>query len=323
VVVPPSPSLSKIGSVRVRAEIYLDPKTNPRRHNIVEGHNSFALAVHQEDSVRGTVLASDNTWLGIKTPPGVITHRQWTDVDFWYDGVGAAEIRVDGVRAASSYDSAHLMRGPLAGPVRGVGALGVFVGHWAVVDRPTENDRYTFDGYIRRPQVYKRDDHDLLDLLDPCCKTDPAFAHKLAETLRERGLGLEGIQKTLDEIHALGAGLFRDLIGGDEARAGDLQRLLQQYLYGLRHRRDGIPLEPSLRRLLGWIADHATRDGLKAAVERYTALIGKLPLSEKEIDELTKQMCFGGTKETIEREVKRLVEDETWRKRVEKFRRER
>ena len=93
-----------------------------------------------------------------------------------------AEILVNQARVASSYDASFLTGPPLVGAVRGVGPHGVFIGHW-----PEPSDVYTFNGYIRNVQVYKRDKlEDLLKLLDPCCTSDLKFWYELRDKLRTR-----------------------------------------------------------------------------------------------------------------------------------------
>lgn len=314
VVIPPSSSLQRIGAVRVRAQIYMDPQGRPRRHNIVEGHLSFALAVQPDLSLRGSFWVPRDRWIGIQTPPGTVVPRRWTLVEYWYDGVCNAEILVNGTRVASSFDATALHSGPLSGPVSGIGPLGVFVGHWAAMQ-----DLHTFDGYIRRVQVYKRDDiENLLKLIDPCCMPDMKYWHELINRLEKRGYTPKAGRNTLDQMMAQGAEVMVSITNGNEQRTTELQQLLRQYLYAVKFRRNGVPIEPPVRRLLKWILEHATSEQLEAARNMVSALREQLPMDQRELGELAQRMCFGSMKENIEKEVRRLAEDPEWQARIRK-----
>src|SRR5690606_29750482 len=70
VVIPPSPSMERMGAVRVRVLAYLHPSGHAaHRHNLVEGEHSFALFMNSNRSIQGTFLAPDGRWIGIKSAP--------------------------------------------------------------------------------------------------------------------------------------------------------------------------------------------------------------------------------------------------------------
>lgn len=314
VVVPPSESLRRIGAVRVKAQIYFDPQGAARRHNIVEGHLSFALFIDPDGSLVGSVLTPSHQWLAGKTAANAVPPQAWSVVEFRFDGHSRAELLVNGQSLPVLPYTAALIARPRPGPVRGIGPLGVFIGHWADLD-----DRYTFDGYIRRVQVYKQDDYDLLDLMDPCCKVDPKFWHEFVDMLAARGCNPAEF-KELDAITAFGRDLVSSLTGGDEDAARELDQLLRQYLFATKHRGRTVPIEPAFRRLAEWIVDHQSRDQMKGVAERLPALIDSLPLNTKEMADLAERLCFGRVKDALENEVKRMTDDPEWAKRTEKFR---
>jgi hypothetical protein len=311
IVVPPAKSLQRIGAVRIRARVLTTSKGGgAQRQNIVEGHLSFAFFVNPDLSLQGTFLSPSNNWTGIRTPPRAIVPNKWFQVEFWYDGISAAQILVDGVAVADAYDPASQQNGTMTGPVRGVGAHGVFIGHW-----PEKDDRYTFDGFIRDVQFFKRDDEeDLLKLLDPCCLRDLREVYKAGEDLRKQGYDLRYGRKVLDEIVAAGTELMGSWRGGDAQATQELNDLMRQFLHAVRHR-NSTPLGPSLRPLLEWVADHASSSELTNTSERMTKLLEGLPLKPEQILELGNKLCFGKLKDGIEEEVKRLDKDPRWQER--------
>jgi len=316
VVVPTSPILRRMGAVRTRAQVYLNPRgTTPRRHNIVEGHLSFAFAVYPDLSLKGSFLAPDDQWIGVQSRANIFPLRRWNLVEFWYDGVGAAAITLNNQTVASTAVPNALLSRPLAGAVRGIGPLGVFVGHWAALD-----DRYTFDGYIRRLQVWKRDDDDFRKLMDPCCHPDPKMWDELAKKLADAGFDVvKDGQRVIDELTETGASLFRALTGGDPQRATQLRALLDQYLYAVQQRKNSVPIEPAMHGLCEWIAAHASRDQLQKTVREVPDLVGKIPLDEKDLDDLAKRLCFGELRDKTLAEIQRMSADKTWHERLARF----
>jgi hypothetical protein len=341
VVVPPSNSLDQLGAVRVRVLFSLAPAAAARRHNLVEGHRSFALFVNANRSIQGSFLAPDDTWLGIRSAPDIVQPGQWQWAEFWYDGVGEAEILINDVRVAHGYRAAlplkafnyplridlarlydltrhlHLfwLLRPLAGPVRGVGPLGLFVGHWAETD-----DRFTLDGHIRRVQVYKQDDlEDLMKLIDPCCMPSMEELHDIVKTLVAGGLDPEEALKNLNDLKAVAAAFVGNLAAQREDLSTELKRLTDQLLFAIRDRGRSVPIEPPLRRLIAFMLEHATREQIEGLPPQVTPILDRLGIDPATIDKLAGRMCFSSVKERLEKEAGRIADDPAWRDRFDKF----
>jgi hypothetical protein len=315
VVVPPSPSLAEIGALKTRCRIYTTPKGGgAQRQNIIEGHLSFAFFINPDLSLQATFLDSTSNWTGIRTPARAVVPNRWFELEYSYDGISAAEILVDGVRVASSYSPANLIGPPMLGPVRGIGPRGVAIGHW-----PEPDDRYTFNGYIRDVQVYKRDDvEDLLKLLDRCCLKDLTGIYDLTRKLRRKGYDLNYANRLRQQLVAEGSQLAASLRGTSEAASIELQGLLQQFLYAM-SRRGSVPLGPSLRPLMNWMAARLDPQEFDDLLARMQGFVKELPVTEDELQELAKGLCFSKLKDALEEEAKRTEKDPDWKKLRERF----
>lgn len=315
VIVPPSPSLAEIGAMKTRCRIYTTPKGGgAQRQNIVEGHLSFAFFINPDLSLQGTFLDPTSNWAGIRTAPRAIVPNRWFEVEYWFDGISAAEILVDGVRVASSYNPPNLIGPPMLGPVRGVGPRGVAIGHW-----PEPDDRYTFHGYIREVQLYKRDDvEDLLKLLDRCCLRDLTDIYALARKLRGKGYDLNYAKQLRQQLVAEGSQFVASLRGTSEQASNELGALLQQFLYAM-SRRGSVPLGPSLRPLLEWMAEHLDPQQSDDLLARMQGFLKDLPVGEDQLQDLMKRLCFSKVKEAVDEEVKRTERDPKWERLRERF----
>jgi hypothetical protein len=308
VVVPPARSLRKLGALRVRASILTVGKGGgASRQNILEAHLSFAVFVNPDLSLQATFVSPANRWTGLRTGPRAIVPDKWFQVEFWYDGISAAQILVDGVVQASSLDAASQVDGSMGGPVRGVGPHGIFIGHW-----PEKDDRYTFEGFIRDVQVYKRDDEeDLLKLMDPCCARDLRDFYDVGERLRDQGYDLQDARSVLEKIIGSGTELIASWRGESEEDTRTLNDMLAQFLFAL-SRRNSLPIEPSLLPLLEWVAEHADMDQLAEAGDRVEEILEALPLTQDELLDFGNKLCFAKFRGDIEEEVKRLDKDPRW-----------
>lgn len=317
VVVPPAKSFAEIGAVRARARIYTTALGGgARRQNVIEGHLSFALFVNPDLSVQATFLDSTGNWTGIRSGVRAVVPNQWFNIEYWYDGISAAEILINGTRVASAFNPVSHVGAPMRGPVRGIGPRGIAIGHW-----PEPDDRYTFNGYVRDVQVYKRDDlEDLLKLLDKCCLRDLSQWYDLGNRLRKDGYNLAYARRIKDQLVALGSETMADLRGGSEQATEQLNALLQQFLWAL-SRRGSVPLGPSLMPLLTWMATRASPQQAADVEARARALLSDLPLKEDELLDIVNRLCFTKLRETVETEGKKTESDPQWKRIREKFRR--
>ena len=70
--VAPSPSLQNLRAVRAQVRFYWEPNVwGEKRHNLVEGHEAFALFMHPQGELRGTILNQAGDWEGAESAPGV------------------------------------------------------------------------------------------------------------------------------------------------------------------------------------------------------------------------------------------------------------
>ncbi len=139
VVVLPSPSLDRLGAVRVRARILVEELGD--RRTIVEGYLAFAFAVEADGALTAGVL-SHFRWRTVTSPPGAVPLNQWVDVAFAYDGRDTALLTVGTTVVGTSYV-------PL-GPVAGVQwPYGLNVGAWP------DGDLRVFKGNIAEVWLWR------------------------------------------------------------------------------------------------------------------------------------------------------------------------
>jgi hypothetical protein len=218
--VPPGPSFTDMRSIRVRVRFQVNPPTHvmgPARHNLVEGHLSFALFVNADFSLQATILDATGTWIGPTTTPGIrlVQPAQWHVVEFHHDGVSTGRLRFNGALVAEHRNA--------PGPVRPVGADGVAIGHW-----PHPNNVYSLNGYIDDVAIWTYDpEPDLRRLLDECC-LDRRMIDKLLRAAAAGGFTAGDWTALVREIVDLGTEVTAAARAGHPANAADLSRLTRE-----------------------------------------------------------------------------------------------
>lgn len=315
IVVPPSKSTERIGSIRVRAVIHSTPLGGGgKRQNIVEGDHSFAFFVNPNFSIQGTFLSPGGTWDGIRSAPMAVMPNRTHEVEYSYDGVSRAEIKVDGNPVASSSNASNLIGPPMVGPVRGVGPYGVFIGHW-----PAQDDRYTFHGYIWEVQVWRRDDvKDLLEMLDPCCLRDMSKIFEAGMHLKKRGHSLKEAYTLLDQLAEMGARMGAEVRGDTAQQADNYDWILSQFMTAVSSGGQK-PVGPVLKELAKHFMSTTTKAQMDGYAREAEEFINGLPLSRDEILGLGKEFCMNRLVEELEREKEYSENDPEWKKLREEY----
>lgn len=220
----PSPTLQQLRSLRVRVRfVHLPSAPGTRRHNLVEGHVSFALFVNPDGSLQGTIVQRDGTWDGVRTVAGVVQPNQWCVVELDHDSLSHLRLFVNGVKLAERFD--------IEGPVRSVGPNGVAVGHW-----PEPDDRYTFEGWIDDVRLWAWDPRRQADdLLDPCC-LDRDSLDEIAKRVRAAGWTSLQLGQNVRALLDIGADVAQRARGGDPVRTARAKQLARDAALAIRRR---------------------------------------------------------------------------------------
>ncbi|HEX9888420.1 MAG TPA: hypothetical protein VGA69_03000 [Nitriliruptorales bacterium] len=234
-----------------------------RRHNLVEGHLSFALFVQPNRSVRGTILDANGMWRGPVTQARVVKLGQWHTIEFGHDGVVSAAIAVDGVTQATMHD--------LAGPVRGVGPKGVTVGHW-----PEPPHVYSLHGWIDDLEIWREEPDP--ERTDDCCGS-VEVADGTIDDLKEEGWDATRAKQVYVELERFEADLRVAVTGGDPARAAEVALLAARGSSAV-SRGDAVEAVSALGATLQLFADRLTDVQLDAFRTRAEDLVMRLPLAK-------------------------------------------
>lgn len=240
ITIPPAAILQNLGAIQAAVRFKLQPSGVPRRFNLAEAFESFALFVNDDYSIQGTILDATSTWNGPTSAAAVVSTGTTHTAVLFCDGVNSVQVYLDGALVAENYS--------IPGNVRTVGSLGIAVGHW-----PNPPDYYTFEGTIYEFVLLKYDpQQDLLNLLDACCVDWRKFL-AFVRQLEQRGISAQ-------QLVAAGAKLIRAnnatevaLRGG--TKAGTLQqRALNRAATAALRRRDFDALERVMKRALATFA---------------------------------------------------------------------
>ena len=105
----------------------------------------------------------------------------------------------------------------------------------------------------------------------------------------------------------MAAQLFRELTGGHEDDRRELGRLLHEFEYAVQHRRHNVPLEPALRRLVDWLLPRATPEQIARVSSELPGIIGKLGLSDQQLEDVMKRLCLDRVKDAMVKEGQDVV----------------
>ena len=142
------PVFEHLHALKIEATVKL--RTYSKRHNIVEGDNSFAFFIHPDGTLWGTALGrivagGPLGWFGAQTLPldgsRIVPLNKWVKLTYLHDGFASIRLYIDDKIVASNYN--------LQSPVRPVGARGLHIGNWPA------GDAYPFDGEIDEVKIWR------------------------------------------------------------------------------------------------------------------------------------------------------------------------
>lgn len=183
-----------------------------RRHNLVEGHLSFALFIQRDLSIRGTIRGPNGQWDGPVSPAGAIRPKRWHTIEYGHDGISRAVIAVDGITVADTRQ--------LPGPIADVGPNGVVVGHW-----PEPDHRYTFRGWIDDVEIWT--DRPDREQVDPCCGDSDLVDDTVDALIEDENSNWDpaSARALMMKIEKLETEIRMAVVGNDSAVAAQLDAL--------------------------------------------------------------------------------------------------
>ncbi|MEX5712362.1 LamG-like jellyroll fold domain-containing protein [Parafrankia sp. FMc6] len=98
--VPPSPSLTRPGGIRV--DLVVNLEAFEQRRTLIEGYLSFAFGV-EEDGSLGASVYRNLEWAGVQSIPGLVPLNTWVHVSFVYTDDGVMTLTLDGTVVAERY----------------------------------------------------------------------------------------------------------------------------------------------------------------------------------------------------------------------------
>ncbi len=265
VYVRPSPTLTDMRAIRVRMRFLVSAPKTSGRHNLMEGHLSFALFVNSDWSIQGTILDATDTWSGPISPPGAVSSNQWHVVEYMHDGVSHARIFIDGTKVAETFDA--------PGPIRNVESDGLAIGHW-----PHPNSSYTLDGYIDDARLWVYDPKkDVRRLLDECC-FDRAGIDRFLTVARAKGWDAARWTALVRDILDLGTEIAVAARDGSPARTVRAAQLTREGMLAVMAK-DPAALHDVFTRLRTYALERLTPAQLDAYGQRALAQIQSSPLA--------------------------------------------
>lgn len=270
VMIPMSPSLRDLRSLRVCCRFLLTAGGASRRNNLVEGHMSFALYVEPDGALQATIYDRSGVWEGPRAPRGSIRRDVWHTADFRHDGISHARLFVDGVLVAERFD--------VPGPVRTPGPYGIAVGAW-----PDPDDRYTLQGRIDDVMIYKHDPTDPQPLIDDCCLDRDAL-DEVAARVRDAGWSHADVNATLQRVLDLGTRASVAARAGDAARTQRLSNLTKQGVLAVKMR-DPAALAGVISEIQDMVREKVGDAEITQMAEQAYGLFTELPLFEGEAPE--------------------------------------
>jgi hypothetical protein len=304
--VTPTADLSRMRQfhVRVRFRQGVDPLFNPKRHNLIEGHLSFALFIEPNQALTATILDSAGTWSGPTTPAGTLPTIGWHVVDYFHDGISRAWIYLNNTLVAQRFD--------VPGPIRDIGPYGLTIGHW-----PDPPNPYTLRGEIDEVKLWRDDpEDDTLDRLDPCC-LDRKAIDELMHGMLGDGWNAAKLTDLVQDILGLGTEISIAARGGDQARTEELAQLTQRGSTAMADR-DVVAFGDAVSDIHGFLATHIPASDLQSYGERALDQVKNSPLyrfmfrddgepdlDEEGVRELAEVLCLGGLLPPDDRKPKR------------------
>lgn len=144
VVVRPSPALGAMGGLRVTVQARLDELTE--RSNLVEGFLSFALLVHGDRAIQGSVYDGE-TWITARSAPGAVTEGRGFECTYSCRSRFGSHLYLDG--ALVGWDRrAPVAINPVSWP------FGLNIGGWP------DADAFMFKGRLSVVRLWREQQFD-------------------------------------------------------------------------------------------------------------------------------------------------------------------
>jgi hypothetical protein len=276
--VPGSSSLSILSSIRAAVRFTLTPGGVPHRYNLMEGFESFAFFVEPDQSLTGTIYDANENWTGATSPPNTVAVDAEHIGILECDGINMVRVWLDGQVVAETYN--------VDGQVRGVGALGLAVGHW-----PNPPNQYTFEGVIFEALLQKYDkEAELAQLLDPCC-FDREALNKWFARVERKGVSREQLVQAAGTLEqALRQAVIS--VRGDDPAVTLSQQMTALALNQALLRRDGDAAEAAVSQAQA-LVDANTEPATRAAIaEQVQSALNAFGLSWMDWCQLLRIFCL-------------------------------
>jgi hypothetical protein len=251
----PSSSLASLGCINLEVTFKLSPLGTAHRYNLAEGFESFALFVEPDLSLWGTIFDANSNWTGAASPAGQISAGETHVAALQADGINMVRVLLDGQVVGTNY-AVH-------GAVRGVGSMGLAVGHW-----PNPANQYAFEGTIFAILLQKYLPQSDLALLDSCCFDRAALADWF-RAMQKKGISANKLTQASEALQAASLKATVALRGDDASRTAKHLALAAALKLAVK-RRDCDALERVLKEFAQLAASipPATRDALAKELQQ-------------------------------------------------------
>jgi hypothetical protein len=279
VTIAPSQSLSSLECISASVTFSLSPRSS-HRYDLLEGFESFALFVNPDLSLSGTIYDATATWTGATSAPNVVTTNVTHLAALECDGINMVRVLLDGAVVGENYN--------VNGSVRGIGSLGLAVGHW-----PNPPNVYTFEGVIFGVLLQKYDPlTDLTRGVDPCCFDRQALADWYSRVSKRGKLSLPQLANLAAALKTATTAAAVAIRGGTKADTAAHQALSTALQVALQ-RRDAAAIDRALQKLLELVTarlDDASRAKLSKDIQAAFAAIN---ITRKDWCDLLDLLCLG------------------------------
>ncbi|HEX8001470.1 MAG TPA: hypothetical protein VF519_02110 [Mycobacteriales bacterium] len=270
-----SPELARMSAFRVRMRFCVTQDVPGWRHNLMEAHAVFVLAVMPGLGLHGGILCADGVWRGVTTANGSVVVNRWQTAELSFDGVNRLEVAVDGVRVAAT----------VSGPVRGAGPLGIGIGRWP------DDPRYGLHGMIGETKLWRYDPYSAFAaLVDRCCEPDLDAVAAVAEKVRASGMTPDRLRTLVRDRQDATFALLRAARSGGGTR--ELDSVVPQLVLAMTGRdRSEVPRWRD--RLRSLLTARAGTTRMAAYDAESAALLASMGLTDADTRRLLTAMCLG------------------------------
>jgi len=266
ILVRPSSTLQNPLAIATMVRFCLQDAQMLQRHNLVEGHLSFALFVERGGALTGTILDANGNWRGASTGQGAVSPNVWHEAWLIHNGVSSIQIQLDGLVAGQ--DNSVL------GPVRSVGPFGLSIGNWP------DLGAYPFAGYIDEFKLYRYDPlKDLNSLLDHCC-FDGRKVDGMLRTLQRNGLLTHGSADGISLFNLL----FNTAVALSASAPDGQNHRTMQALWNASLRHDSAAIEAAFALFNKALAQNPNASQLGGWIKQAVAILAQHGMNAKTLE---------------------------------------